>query len=55
MESWMILSHLTAAVVGAAAGYTISIRVNSKKVTQRGNVVGGNMSGRDMNINDRDK
>jgi hypothetical protein len=49
-----ILTHLLAGVIGAIAGYTVSIKVNSNKRVQNRNVAGGHISGGDMNIDKRD-
>ena len=55
-----IITHLVTGLIGLIAGYTISVTFNSNKTirsnskVQKGNTVGGNMSGGDMNINNLD-
>lgn len=45
-----VLTHLLAALAGAVAGWTISVKFNSRhsKTTQKGNVVGGDQAGGDI-------
>lgn len=49
-----VITHLVAGLIGAIAGYTVRVNVSSKKRVQKGNTVGGHMSGGDMDIKNRD-
>lgn len=54
------LTHLAAAIIGFLTGFTVKVRIDKNRtdrsstaVTQKDNVAGGHIGGRDVNVDKR--